>query len=96
MCGEITSKSWGAAYNRVRLINGILPYYFSFRQTLCALIQGVFRKSSSDHGFDILDILMGFDAAEGQMQVGVATLRIHSLLILSIRIYLYFLNSLAK
>ena len=48
-----------------------------FPQTLCALIQGVFRKSSSDHGFDILDILMGFDAAEGQMQVGVATLIIH-------------------
>lgn len=40
-----------------------------FFQTICALIRGVYKKSRGDFGFDIIDILIGFDAAEFQMQV---------------------------
>ncbi|XP_077984324.1 armadillo-like helical domain-containing protein 3 [Glandiceps talaboti] len=44
----------------IRVVNAL--------QTLCALIRGVYRKSLSDHGFDIINILVGFDVAESQMQ----------------------------
>jgi len=33
------------------------------------LVQAIFRKKWGDHGFDAIDILIGFDAAEAQMQV---------------------------
>eukprot|EP00058_Branchiostoma_floridae_P015566 XP_002601054.1 hypothetical protein BRAFLDRAFT_61728 [Branchiostoma floridae] len=36
--------------------------------TMCALIRGVYGKSLGDYGFDIINILVGFDAAEVQMQ----------------------------
>ncbi|KAH8019579.1 hypothetical protein HPB51_020278 [Rhipicephalus microplus] len=36
--------------------------------TLCALIQGVYRKSHGDYGFDIINLLIGFDMAETTMQ----------------------------
>lgn len=38
-------------------------------QTLCALVRAIYRKRLGDHGFDIINILIGFDAAEAQMQV---------------------------
>jgi hypothetical protein len=38
-------------------------------QTLCALVQAVFKKKLGDLGFDAINILIGFDAAEAQMQV---------------------------
>ena len=38
-------------------------------QTLCALVRAVYRKRLGDHGFDVINILIGFDAAEAQMQV---------------------------
>ena len=41
-------------------------------QTLCALVRAVYRKRLGDHGFDVLNILIGFDAAEAQMQVIIA------------------------
>ena len=32
-------------------------------------MRAVYRKRLGDHGFDIINILIGFDAAEAQMQV---------------------------
>lgn len=45
-------------------------------QTLCALIQGVYRKAHGDYGFDIINLLIGFDTAEPTMQVRLG--RLHS------------------
>lgn len=38
-------------------------------QTLCALIRGVHQKNKSTSGFDIINMLMGFDKAELCMKV---------------------------
>lgn len=46
--------------HRIRVVNAL--------QTLCALIQGVYRKSHGDYGFDIINLLIGFDTAEATMQ----------------------------
>ena len=43
--------------------------YVNSLQTLCCLIRSVFRKGLRDSSVDILDILIGFDAAECKMQV---------------------------
>ena len=43
--------------------------YVVIFQTLCALVRAVYRKRLGDHGFDVINILIGFDAAEAQMQV---------------------------
>ncbi|XP_078588857.1 armadillo-like helical domain-containing protein 3 isoform X1 [Branchiostoma floridae x Branchiostoma japonicum] len=45
---------------QIRVVNAL--------QTMCALIRGVYGKSLGDYGFDIINILVGFDAAEVQMQ----------------------------
>lgn len=39
-------------------------------QTLCALFRGVHQKNKSASGFDIINMLMGFDKAEQRMKVG--------------------------
>uniref|UniRef100_A0A3Q3Q8G7 Armadillo-like helical domain-containing protein n=1 Tax=Monopterus albus TaxID=43700 RepID=A0A3Q3Q8G7_MONAL len=39
-------------------------------QTLCALFRGVHQKNKSASGFDIINVLMGFDKAEQRMKVG--------------------------
>lgn len=46
--------------HRIRIVNAL--------QTLCALIQGVYRKAHGDYGFDIINLLIGFDSAEPTMQ----------------------------
>lgn len=47
----------------------LLPSLFP-PQTLCALIRGVHQKNKSTSGFDIINMLMGFDKAELCMKVG--------------------------
>ena len=37
-------------------------------QTLCVLMQCVFKKKFSEFGFDVINVLVGFDEAESQMQ----------------------------
>lgn len=37
-------------------------------QTLCALVSAIYRKTSMESGFDVINILVGFDIAEEKMQ----------------------------
>lgn len=45
----------------------LVPVFTS--QTLCALFRGVHQKNKSASGFDIINMLMGFDKAEQRMKV---------------------------
>lgn len=52
--------------HHIRVANAML--------TLCALIRGVFKKSIGEYGFDVINMLVGFDGADSQMQVFVERL----------------------
>lgn len=43
-------------------------------QTLCTLVRGIYHKKMADYGFDIINILVGFDEAESQMKMLVENL----------------------
>ncbi|XP_076345414.1 armadillo-like helical domain-containing protein 3 isoform X2 [Tachypleus tridentatus] len=49
------------ADHQIRIVNAL--------QTLCALARGVYKKTHGDFGFDVINLLVGFDVAESQMQV---------------------------
>jgi len=38
-------------------------------QTMCGLVKGAFAHSKGDYGFDVIELLMGFEQADGIMQV---------------------------
>lgn len=38
-------------------------------QTLCAIISSMYKKSSGECGFDVINVMMGFDVAEQRMQL---------------------------
>lgn len=45
-------------------------------QTLCTLVRGIYHKKMMDYGFDIINILVGFDEAELQMKILVENLNV--------------------
>ncbi|XP_035216620.1 armadillo-like helical domain-containing protein 3 [Stegodyphus dumicola] len=47
--------------NQIRAMNSI--------QTMCALVQGIYGKTHTDYGFDVINLLIGFSSAEHLMQV---------------------------
>ncbi|KFM81008.1 hypothetical protein X975_10907, partial [Stegodyphus mimosarum] len=38
-------------------------------QTMCALVRGIYGKTHTDYGFDVINLLIGFSSAEHLMQV---------------------------
>lgn len=61
---------WGALQT-CRFMKHVLssPCVLLYFQTLCALFRGVHQKNKSASGFDIINMLMGFDKAEQRMKV---------------------------
>ncbi|RDD43523.1 UPF0668 protein C10orf76-like protein [Trichoplax sp. H2] len=53
-CDVLNGTSW------IRMTNSL--------QTICALVRSIYRKKLSNFGFDIIDILIGFDESEVRMQ----------------------------
>lgn len=77
-CAVITSSVWcncSQMFLSECAWNVFLVVSWSFllslcSQTLCALFRGVHQKNKSASGFDIINMLMGFDKAEQRMKVG--------------------------
>ncbi|KAF6032603.1 C10orf76 [Bugula neritina] len=47
-------------YHAIKIVNAI--------QTMCGLVKGAFAHSKGDYGFDVIELLMGFEQADGIMQ----------------------------
>lgn len=61
-----------------------------YLQTVCALFRGVHQKNKSVSGFDIINMLMGFDKAELRMKVRTFVTVVLSFLMLSSSLGFFF------
>lgn len=64
------SQSWEMKLCICEIAFSLLSALFClYLQTVCALFRGVHQKNKSVSGFDIINMLMGFDKAELRMKV---------------------------